>query len=76
MPLSAHSKDMSLISHSKHMPLSSHYDQPRLFNNIIYSPKTTFLKVSKYYRLVTLLWGHAIERSQWSHTIKRSQWSI
>ena len=37
----------------EYMPSSAHNDQPRSINNIKCSSKTTFLKGSKSYRLVS-----------------------
>ena len=53
MPSSAHIKDMTSSAHSESMPSSAHNDQPISLNNIKYSSKKIFLKISKSYRLVS-----------------------
>ena len=55
------------------MPSIAYYDQPRSLNNKLFCQRQHLLKDSKSYRLVAILWGHAIERSQWGHAIERSQ---
>ena len=66
MQSSTHSEDIPYGADSEAMPSGSHNDQPRSLCNNVFCQKTIFLKSSKSYRLVAILWGHAIERSQWS----------
>ena len=53
----SHSEAMPSSAHSKAIPPRAYYYQPRSLNNECFCQVQHFLKSSKSYRLVPLLWG-------------------
>ena len=69
----AHSEAMPSSAHSKAMPSSAYYYQPISLNNKNVRQRQHFLKGSKSYRLVALLWGlPSSAHSVWINTVNNA----